>query len=116
MLHLQFLATATFHALALIHRPGTLRSYLDLFTGNYVSMYNTLMKLFFIGSSAYIVYLMRVKFRSVHVSSYRLSCVMRHSHSLLYCRPTQDPAIDTLRLEYLMGPCAVLALIFNYKL
>ena len=32
------------------------------------------------------------------------------------CRPTQDPAIDTLRLEYLIAPCAVLALIFNYRL
>lgn len=32
------------------------------------------------------------------------------------CRPTQDPAIDTFRLEYILGPCAVLALIFNYKL
>lgn len=31
-------------------------------------------------------------------------------------RPTQDPAIDTLRLEYLLGPCVVLALIFNYRL
>lgn len=30
--------------------------------------------------------------------------------------PTQDPAIDTLRLEYLLGPCALLALIFNYRL
>jgi ER lumen protein retaining receptor len=30
------------------------------------------------------------------------------------CRPTHDPAIDTLRLEYLIGPTAVLALIFNY--
>ena len=30
-------------------------------------------------------------------------------------RPTQDPAIDTLRLEYLIGPCALLALIFNYR-
>lgn len=37
--------------------------YLDLFTGAYVSLYNTLMKLFFIGSSAYIVFLMKVKFR-----------------------------------------------------
>ena len=49
-------------------------------------------QLFFIASSAYIVYLMKIKFR-----------------------PTLDPAIDTLRLEYLVGPCAVLALIFNYR-
>ncbi|GAA6058724.1 hypothetical protein JCM10212_003412 [Sporobolomyces blumeae] len=64
--------------------------YLDLLT-SYVSLYNTLMKVFFIASASYVVYLMRVKYR-----------------------PTQDPAIDTLRLEYLVGPCAVLALIFNY--
>ena len=30
-------------------------------------------------------------------------------------RPTHDPAIDTFRLEYLIGPSAVLALIANYK-
>lgn len=29
-------------------------------------------------------------------------------------RPTHDPAIDTIRLEYLMGPSFLLALIFNY--
>ena len=29
-------------------------------------------------------------------------------------RPTHDPAIDTIRLEYLCGPAAVLALLFNY--
>ncbi len=33
-------------------------------------------------------------------------------HALL--RPTQDPSIDTFRLEYLVGPSAFLALIFNY--
>ncbi|KAM0793319.1 hypothetical protein ACM66B_000777 [Microbotryomycetes sp. NB124-2] len=66
--------------------------YVDLLTGPYISLYNTLMKIFFIASSGYIVYLMKVKFR-----------------------PTQDPAIDTLKLEYLVGPCVVLALIFNYK-
>ncbi|GAA5832916.1 hypothetical protein JCM11251_000529 [Rhodosporidiobolus azoricus] len=69
-----------------------LTRYVDLLTGPWISLYNTVMKLFFIGSSAYVVYLMRIRFR-----------------------PTQDPAIDTLKLEYLVGPCAVLALIFNYK-
>jgi hypothetical protein len=51
------------------------------------------MKLFFIASSAYIVYLMHFKYK-----------------------PTQDPAIDTFKVEYLLGPCALLALVFNYKL
>ncbi|GAA6035180.1 hypothetical protein JCM8097_006406 [Rhodosporidiobolus ruineniae] len=69
-----------------------LTRYVDLLTGPHISLYNTVMKLFFIGSSAFVLYLMKFKYR-----------------------PTQDPAIDTLRLEYLVGPCALLALIFNYK-
>lgn len=63
--------------------------YLDVFSET--SLYRFVMKLFFIASSVYILYLMRVRFR-----------------------PTHDPAIDTIRMEYLLGPCAVLALIFNY--
>ncbi|CDU22293.1 probable ERD2-ER lumen protein-retaining receptor [Sporisorium scitamineum] len=63
--------------------------YLDLFHEN--SLYRFLMKVFFIGSSIYVLYLMKVKFR-----------------------PTHDPAIDTIRLEYLMGPAFVLALLFHY--
>jgi len=39
--------------------------YMDLFLGSWVSFYNTIMKLFFIGSSVYILYLMRLKFKSV---------------------------------------------------
>ncbi|KAF8331345.1 ER lumen protein retaining receptor [Cantharellus anzutake] len=66
--------------------------YLDLFSGEWVSFYNTLMKLFFIGSSAYILYLMKVRFK-----------------------PTSDPSIDTFRLEYIVGPSLVLALIFNHQ-
>ncbi|KAG6827796.1 hypothetical protein H0H93_015292, partial [Arthromyces matolae] len=57
----------------------------------YISLYNSIMKLFFIASSCYILYLMRYRFR-----------------------PTHDPAIDTFRVEYLVGPCFVLGLIFNY--
>ena len=41
--------------------------YLDLFT-NWVSLYNLIMKIFFIGSSVYILYLMKVRFRCVHSS------------------------------------------------
>ncbi|CAD6568264.1 MAG: endoplasmic reticulum retention protein, partial [Cyphobasidiales sp. Tagirdzhanova-0007] len=67
--------------------------YIDLFTGPYYSVYNTIMKLIFLASSAWIVYLMRGKYR-----------------------PTQDPAIDTLKIEYLLGPCVVLGLIANYRL
>jgi ER lumen protein retaining receptor len=42
-----------------------LTRYVDLLTGPYVSFYNTVMKLFFIGSTAYTLYLMRVRFRRV---------------------------------------------------
>jgi len=37
--------------------------YLDLFTFDFISLYNVTMKIFFIGSSAYTLYLMRVRFR-----------------------------------------------------
>lgn len=40
--------------------------YLDLFTGDFVSIYNTVMKLFFIGSSGYILYLMKVRYKCVY--------------------------------------------------
>ncbi|PBK88505.1 ER lumen protein retaining receptor [Armillaria gallica] len=65
--------------------------YLDLLY-RWVSVYNFVMKLFFIVSSCYILYLMRYRFR-----------------------PTHDPSIDTFRIEYLLGPCVVLSFIFNYK-
>ena len=39
--------------------------YLDLFT-EWVSLYNFTMKVFFIASSCYILYLMKVKYRCAH--------------------------------------------------
>ncbi|KAH9834144.1 ER lumen protein retaining receptor-domain-containing protein [Rhodofomes roseus] len=65
--------------------------YLDLFY-DYVSLYNSVMKTFFITSSCYVLYLMKKKYR-----------------------PTNDPSIDTFRVEYLLGPCVLLSLIFNYR-
>ncbi|KZT69646.1 ER lumen protein retaining receptor [Daedalea quercina L-15889] len=65
--------------------------YLDVFT-EFVSVYNTLMKIFFISSSCFVLYLMKGRYR-----------------------PTNDPSIDTFRVEYLLGPCALLALIFHYR-
>jgi len=50
------------------------------------------MKVFFIASSVYILWLMKMKFR-----------------------PTHDPSIDTFRIEYLLGPCAILGLVFHYS-
>lgn len=32
----------------------------------------------------------------------------------IFCRPTHDPSIDTFRIEYLLGPCILLGLVFNY--
>ncbi|KAF4620505.1 hypothetical protein D9613_000985 [Agrocybe pediades] len=65
--------------------------YLDLFF-RFVSVYNSVMKLFFIASSCYILYLMKFKYR-----------------------PTHDPSIDTFKIEYLLGPCFIFSLLFNYK-
>ncbi|KAH9963020.1 ER lumen protein retaining receptor-domain-containing protein [Russula compacta] len=65
--------------------------YLDLIY-KWVSFYNFVMKIFFISSSIYILYLMKVRFR-----------------------PTNDPSIDTFRVEYLVGPAFLLGLIFNYS-
>ncbi|WWC61942.1 uncharacterized protein I303_104528 [Kwoniella dejecticola CBS 10117] len=69
-----------------------LTRYVDLLTGPYVSLYNTIMKLFFIGSTGYTLFLMKVKFR-----------------------PTHDASLDTFKLTYLLPPVAILALLFNYS-
>lgn len=84
--------------------------YIDLLTGSYYSFYNTVMKVVFLASSGWIVYLMKVKYKLVETRVGTGQC----AH--IGFRPTQDPAIDTLRLEYLLGPCAVLSLVANYKL
>lgn len=63
--------------------------YLDLFT-HFVSLYNTVMKIFFISSSAFIIYLMLAPYKG-----------------------TVDKQIDTFRVEFLVFPAAVLALLFH---
>lgn len=65
--------------------------YTDLFY-RYYNLYNTVMKIFFIASSAYTLYLMKVKFK-----------------------PTQDPSLDTFNIAYILGPAAAAALIFTHK-
>lgn len=65
--------------------------YLDLVT-NFVSVYNTTMKMFFIASAAGTVYLMFVKFKA-----------------------TYDGNHDTFRIEFLLGPIAILALVLNHE-
>ncbi|KAK0740173.1 ER lumen protein retaining receptor-domain-containing protein [Schizothecium vesticola] len=63
--------------------------YLDLFSTS--SLYNAVFKVLFIGSQGYIIYLM--------TQSYK---------------PTNDPNLDTFRVQYLLGGAAALALVFPY--
>uniref|UniRef100_A0A914KXG7 ER lumen protein-retaining receptor n=1 Tax=Meloidogyne incognita TaxID=6306 RepID=A0A914KXG7_MELIC len=64
--------------------------YLDIFT-NFVSIYNTVMKLFFISSSVATVYFIYQKFRA-----------------------TFDRNHDTCRIEFLVLPSFVLAILINH--
>jgi len=70
-----------------------LTRYLDLFT-NFISLYNTLMKLIFLASSGAIVYYMR--FHKVVKQKY-------------------DKDQDTFRTLFLVLPCALLALFINER-
>eukprot|EP00672_Neobodo_designis_P028522 CAMPEP_0174854328 /NCGR_PEP_ID=MMETSP1114-20130205/30836_1 /TAXON_ID=312471 /ORGANISM="Neobodo designis, Strain CCAP 1951/1" /LENGTH=218 /DNA_ID=CAMNT_0016089013 /DNA_START=57 /DNA_END=713 /DNA_ORIENTATION=+ len=65
--------------------------YVDLFT-SYISLYNTLMKLFFLATSYHICFLMRSKNP---------------------WRATYDKENDSFRIRYLIIPCALLALVFH---
>lgn len=65
--------------------------YLDLLY-SYVSLYNTIMKVFFIGSSIYILHLMHNKFRS-----------------------SDTTRVDTFKVEYLLGGAFVFALLTTRK-
>ena len=55
-------------------------------------MYNLLFKILFIGSQGYIIYLM--------MNAYK---------------PTNDPNVDTFRVQYLLGGAAVLAILFPVR-
>ncbi|KAF6769037.1 hypothetical protein AHF37_12781 [Paragonimus kellicotti] len=65
--------------------------YLDLFT-TFVSLYNSCAKIIFIVTSYATVYLMYKKFRATYDSNH-----------------------DTFRLEFLLIPCAILALLVNER-
>jgi len=65
--------------------------YMDLFT-NHISLYNTIMKMLFISSSAFLVYLMKFKEP--------------------YCN-TYDAKSDKIFLPYIIVPCVVMALCVN---
>ncbi|KAK9826479.1 hypothetical protein WJX81_003460 [Elliptochloris bilobata] len=81
------LKTQELYALVFICR------YLDLFT-RYVSLYNTVMKLVFLASSATIVYYMRF-------------------HRVV--RNTYDKEVDTFRVVFLVAPCLLAALVINQE-
>lgn len=66
--------------------------YLDLFT-TFISAYNTFMKIIFIVASLATVFLMYVKFKATY----------DHNH-------------DTFRIEFLLLPALVLALLINHEL
>ena len=82
--------------------------YLDLLT-SFISLYNTTMKLFFIASAAGTVYLMYIKFK---VQGSKLA------RFLLYrtlFQATYDGNHDTFRIEFLLGPSVLLALVVNHE-
>ncbi|CAK7203047.1 endoplasmic reticulum retention protein [Sporothrix eucalyptigena] len=64
--------------------------YLDLFSTE--SAYNFIFKILFISSQGYILYLMTTSYK-----------------------PTNDPNLDTFRVEYLLGGAAVLGILIPYK-
>jgi ER lumen protein retaining receptor len=65
--------------------------YLDLFT-HFISLYNTVMKIFYLASSFATVYLIYFKFKA-----------------------TYDKTHDTFRIEFLLIPSTILALIINHE-
>lgn len=65
--------------------------YLDIFWTFTDSFYNSVMKLLFLGSAGYTIYLMTTTYK-----------------------PTHDPNIDTFRVQYLLGGSFALALIWPY--
>lgn len=64
--------------------------YLDLFT-TYISLYNSFMKLVFLAGSGATIYLIYLKFKATY----------DHNH-------------DSFRIEFLLIPCAILALLINH--
>ncbi len=65
--------------------------YLDLFW-NFSSMYNSFLKVVFIGCSSAIVYIIRFKSPQ---------------------KETWNPELDNFPIQYLLGPCALLGLLIN---
>jgi ER lumen protein retaining receptor len=105
------LKTQALYAVVFITRYTNLSTY-------YISLYNSGGKVFFIASSFCILYLMRFRFPSVplfsshsrHINTIPSSAALTFPFSA-----TLNSSLDTFRIEYLVFPCALLALIFNYQ-
>jgi hypothetical protein len=59
---------------------------------------------------------------AIFSTSWRSNTGQPHSTTLIHAepvfnvfRPTHDPSIDTFKIEYILAPCLVLSLLFNYK-
>ncbi|KAI8077982.1 ER lumen protein retaining receptor [Gilbertella persicaria] len=74
----------------LLYSVVFLTRYLDLLF-KHISIYNTVMKVFFIGSSLYILYLMRFKYQA-----------------------TYDASLDTFRIEYLLVGSIIMGVASTY--
>lgn len=75
-----------------------------------MSVYNTVAKIFFITATAYTVYLVRCAPPAVpRLRGLTIAALFRFKF-----RATYDAEKDTLRVEYLLIPCLLLALLFNY--
>lgn len=70
--------------------------YLDLLTFHYKSFYLTVMKIFFISSSVYTVYLLST-FKQKNPIAYQ-----------------EMITADAFKVQYLLAPCLVLAFVFNH--
>lgn len=68
-----------------------LTRYVDV-TYKFISVYNTCMKIFFIASSVYVIYLMKMKFKA-----------------------TYDPGLDTFKIEYLALFAVVLSVVSSHE-
>lgn len=74
-----------------------LTRYMDLLTFHWVSLYNTLMKLFFIGSSVYIVVLIQ-SFQKKNPIAYK-EMIMN----------------DKFKIQFLLGGAVIMSLLFHHK-
>jgi ER lumen protein retaining receptor len=99
--------------------------YLDIFT-SFISVYNTVMKTFFLVSSMGTVYLMYMKFKatydhnhdtfryvSVSEASPDKYCVLKSTGP--YTTIVKHSKTLTYRIEFLLGPAVLLALFLNHE-